>query len=73
MNTLQKLIQDVSESRSLYIHQINALTESQVQWKPWSDVWNITEITEHLFWAEHGGIVSMWKTYNFLKKKQQNE
>ena len=39
----------------------NAL-EVQATWKPEPQVWNIIEITEHLFWAEQGGIFGMWKT-----------
>ncbi len=68
MNTVQRLIQDVSESRSLYIHQINGITESQAQWKSGTEVWNIIEITEHLYWAEHGGIAGMWKTLHAIKE-----
>lgn len=68
MNKVQKLIQDVSASRSMYINQINEITESQAQWKPGPDAWNITEITEHLFWAEHGGIAGMWKTLHAIRE-----
>jgi hypothetical protein len=62
MNTIQKLIQDVSISRALYLDKIAKVTEVQARWKPASEVWNITEITEHLFWAEQGGVFGMWKT-----------
>jgi hypothetical protein len=62
MNTIQKLIQDVSTARKSFLDKIANVTEIQAQWKPEPEVWNITEITEHLFWAEHGGIIGMWKT-----------
>jgi len=62
MKTIQKLVQDVSIARSLYLDQIANLSEIQAQWKPGPEAWNIIEITEHLFWAEQGGIFGMWKT-----------
>ncbi len=31
-------------------------------------VWRILEITKHLFWAEHGGIVGMWKTLHAIRE-----
>jgi len=62
MNTVQRLIQDVSTVRQSFLKKISNVTEVQAQWKPEPEVWSITEITEHLFWAEQGGIVGMWKT-----------
>ncbi len=68
MNTIQKLIQDVSTARILYLDKIANLTELQASWKPDPEVWNIIEITEHLFWAEQGGIVGMWKTLHAIRE-----
>ena len=62
MNTVKKLVQEVSTARDLYLSQIAQITEAQAQWKPDPKVWNIIEITEHLYWAEQGGIFGMWKT-----------
>jgi hypothetical protein len=62
MKTIQKLVQEVSTARDLYLSQIAQITEAQAQWKPDPKVWNIIEITEHLYWAEQGGIFGMWKT-----------
>ncbi len=62
MNTIQKLIQDVSTTRTLYLDKIATVTEVEAGWKPDPQVWNIIEITEHLFWAEQGGVFGMWKT-----------
>ena len=59
MNTVQKLIQDVATVRESFLETISNVTEAQAQWKPDPEVWSITEITEHLFWAEQGGIVGM--------------
>jgi hypothetical protein len=67
MNTGQKLIQDVSAARTRYLDQIAQVTEEQSRWKPDPEVWNITEITEHLFWAEQGGIFGMWKTLHAIR------
>jgi hypothetical protein len=62
MNRIQKLAKEVSIARQRYLEQIAMLTDFQSQWKSEEAVWNITEITEHLFWAEQGGIFGMWKT-----------
>jgi hypothetical protein len=62
MKTIQKLVQEVSTARSLYLDQIANISEFQAGWKPDPEAWNIIEITEHLFWAEQGGIFGMWKT-----------
>jgi len=68
MNTVQKLIHDVSIARTQYLDKIASVTEAQARWKPEPDVWNITEITEHLFWAEQGGVVGMWKTLHAIRE-----
>ncbi len=62
MNQVEKLISNLATSRNNYLSAVNALTEQQAQWKSATDVWSVVEITEHLFWAEHGAIVGMWKT-----------
>jgi len=67
MNTVQNLINDVWSARSLYLERIANITEVQGHWKPDPDVWSITDITEHLFWAEQGGIVGMWKTLHAIR------
>lgn len=66
MHTVQKLIKEVSNSRN--IDQFDGLTESQGQGKPNPESWNIAEITEHLFWAEQGGIMGMWKTLYLIRE-----
>ena len=68
MNTIQKLIGDVSTARSLFLNEISNVTEINAQWKPDPDSWNIIEITEHLFWAEQGAIVGMWKTLHAIRE-----
>ena len=68
MNTLEELILDVSVARKKYIEQIEHYTQEQAQWKPGSKVWNMVEITEHLFWAEQGGILGMWKSIDAIRE-----
>ena len=68
MNIIQKLIQDVSTARDQYLDKIANITEVQAGWKPDPEAWNIIEITEHLFWAEQGGIFGMWKTLNAIRE-----
>lgn len=68
MNTVERLIQEVSIARKKYIDQVEHCTEEQAQWKPSAEEWNMVEITEHLFWAEHGGILGMWKTIRSIRE-----
>lgn len=67
INTIQKLIQDVSTARNQYLHKIASVTEAQASWKPDPEAWNMVEITEHLYWAEQGGIFGMWKTLHAIR------
>jgi len=68
MNTVEGLIQDVSIARRKYINQIEHFTQEQAQWKPASEEWCMVEITEHLFWAEQGGILGMWKSIDAIRE-----
>lgn len=67
MNQVQKLIQEVSAARSRYLNEISNISEIQARWKPNTEVWNINENTEHLYWAEQGGILGMWKTLHAIR------
>ena len=68
MKTVQKLIQDVSIARTFFLDNITNVSEVMARFKPDPEVWNIIEITEHLFWAEQGAIVGMWKTLHALRE-----
>ena len=67
MSTVKQLIREVSAARQEFLNEISNVTELQAHWKPTPEVWNITEITEHLFWAEHGAIAGMWKTIHAIR------
>lgn len=64
------LFNSISAARQNYLDKVNQLTEQQAQWNPAPDVWNAVQITEHLFWAEKGGILSIWKA---LKAKREGK
>ena len=68
MNTVHELIEDVSIARRLFLDTTTTVTELQARWKPDPEVWNIVEITEHLFWAEQGAIFGMWKTLHAIRE-----
>lgn len=70
MNKIAQLITEVSAARNNYLLQTENFTEENSKWKPSPDTWNVTEITEHLFWAEHGGIAGMWKTIHAIRNGQ---
>jgi hypothetical protein len=43
------------------LHELSSIANQMEQYKPTPDAWSATEITEHLAWAEQGGILMMWK------------
>ena len=67
MMQTKSLIQTVAQDRAAYLAQIAHLPESLAQWKSKTLDWNIIEITEHLYWAEHGAIFGMWKTLTAIR------
>ena len=68
MNSVKNLINDVASARNSYLLQLDTMTEQQAQWKPAPESWNMMEITEHLFWAEQGGILGMWRTLHAIRE-----
>jgi hypothetical protein len=68
MNKVEKLINEVAMARKKYLQQVSGFSEEKAHWKPSPEVWNATEITEHLFWAEQGGIIGMWRTIRAIRE-----
>lgn len=68
MQTIAGLVEQVAIERKMYIDQLANISESQAQWKPNPEDWNMIEITEHLFWAEQGAIYGMWKTIDAIRE-----
>jgi DinB superfamily len=68
MNKVNQLIQSVQHARQSYLVQIEKVNEVDALWKPSQHEWNVAEITEHLFWAEQGGIFGMWKVLNSIRE-----
>jgi DinB superfamily len=62
MATVAKLIQDVAIARDEFIKLVEPVNEQQAALKLSAEEWSIIDNTEHLFWAEQGGIYGMWKT-----------
>lgn len=58
---LTSLLGEVADARARYLDQMNKLSEAQTRYKPSPEVWNAIENTEHLYWAEQGGIWGMWR------------
>lgn len=67
MTKTQILIKDISDSRRTYLDLLSRYSEEQAHWKPDPESWNMVEITEHLYWAEFGGIMGMWKTLDAIR------
>ncbi|QMU28180.1 DinB family protein [Adhaeribacter radiodurans] len=67
---LKDLIQNVQDARLHFLATTSPLTDEQVIFKPSSENWCITEIVEHMVWAELGGINGIWKAIAGIKNKQ---
>jgi hypothetical protein len=65
---IENLVQDIAIQRNIFLDQLVSISELQAQWKPKPEEWSISEITEHLFWAEQGGILGMWKTIHAVRE-----
>jgi len=72
MNKVKKLIDEARAARTNYLSQLSGVSEEQAEWKPSPDEWNLVSITEHLFWAEQGGILGMWKTVHSIRQGTTN-
>jgi len=68
MTTVAKLIDEVAAARNNYLKQLEFISEQKAQLKSNADEWNVVEITEHLFWAEQGAILGMWKTITAIRE-----
>ena len=68
MGKIEHLLNDISISRNHYVETVCNCSQQQGEWKPSAAAWNLVEITEHLFWAEHGGIFGMWKTLMAIRE-----
>ncbi|MFN7686850.1 MAG: DinB family protein [Sphingobacteriales bacterium] len=68
MNKVHHLIVEVGIARNKYISIIQNLTQEKAMYKEVQNVWNVVEITEHLFWAEQGGIFGMCKTLHAIRE-----
>jgi hypothetical protein len=73
MRNVDQLILQVKEARSSYCNRISGISETEALWKPSPDAWNTVEITEHLYWAEQGGVAGMWKTLKAIRSGQMEK
>jgi hypothetical protein len=67
MRSAQELILDVKSARGAYIAQITGIAGAAAEWKSSPKSWNVTEVTEHLFWAEFNGLSGMWAALEDLR------
>ncbi len=67
---LEKLILRVNEAGKQFIESTSGLNAEQALFKPSTDAWNIIEITEHMVWAETGGINGMWKAMEGIRNNK---
>lgn len=68
MTTVRNLIAEVERARADYLAKVKDLTAAQGEFKPTSEGWSIAEITEHLVYAEEGGIYLMWTAADGVRR-----
>jgi len=73
MSKVNTLIHNVKQARNSYCKRVLSISETQAQWKPTPESWNAIEITEHLYWAEQGGLLGMWKTLYAIRSGQMEK
>lgn len=67
MNDLEKLILQVEIARQQFISAASGLSPEQAYFKPSKEEWSVVENTEHMVWAEYGGINGIWRAIEGLK------
>lgn len=67
MTLLNMLTKSVAAARHDFIRSASGLTYEQSQFRPSPDSWSITDIVEHMVWAEMGGVNGIWKTLEGIK------
>lgn len=70
MNKVTQLVAEVAIARNKFITLIENIDETKAAGKPAAGEWNIVDNTEHLFWAEQGGLYGMWKTLYAIRDKR---
>jgi hypothetical protein len=70
MAHLKTLLDSVASSRQKFIQIASGLTHEQSQFKISSESWTITDIVEHMVWAEMGGINGIWKMLEGIKSNK---
>lgn len=61
MIDVNQLVAEVETARKEFLLVVASFDNQQGQWKPAPDAWNAAEVCEHLYWAEQGGVLMMWK------------
>ena len=64
---MESLLQSVDLARHDFIAAVSGLTKEQAAFQPSPESWSVINITEHMFWAEFGGINGMWKAMEAVK------
>ncbi len=67
MKTLQQLVTEVNFARQQFIEAVSSVNTAQSLFKTAEDSWSITEITEHMVWAEYSGINGLYRAMEGLK------
>ena len=67
MKTIEQLAAEVNMARQRFIDAVSGISVEQSEFKPGEDSWCISQITEHMAWAEYSGVWGMYKAMEGLK------
>ena len=70
MADIENLLQQVAIARKNFITSTKGLTNEQAAFKSSPEVWSVTDNVEHMFWAEFGGINSVYKAVEGIKNNK---
>lgn len=65
--SLTILIAETENARKNFIKVVNGLSYEEVTFRPSPEAWTISQIAEHMVWAERAGVFGMWKALEGVK------
>ncbi|HEV7347420.1 DinB family protein [Telluribacter sp.] len=73
MTPIPHLIVAIETARTDFLSELSSVSLGHEHRKPDPATWSTSEVTEHLVWAEQGGILMMWKAVQAHQQGQDWE
>lgn len=59
LDQVRELVDEIEATRAVMLRRVEGLTPEQARWRAAPESWSVTEVLEHLVWAEHSGLNKM--------------